>query len=163
MYLCDIDPDLLLEAIVLSLYILYRLFDMDGLGRIIMLGTLRSSLGAVLVISPVTVIAAVLIALIIGRVIARITLGLRLDLVLLILGRLYLLTLTVVLPGTVVVPSPGIIAVAGTVVIVVTVIVIVSVAAVIVLLLGSIGIVIVLCHFFLRVGTLTIKLYRFNL
>lgn len=158
MYLCDIDPDLLLEAIVLSLYILYRLFDMDGLGRIIVLGTLRPSLGAVLVISPVTVITAVLIALIIGRVIAGIPLGLRLDLVLLILGRLYLLTLTVVLPGTVVVPSPGIIAVAGTVVIVVTVIV--SVAAVIVLLPGSIGIVIVLCHFFLRVGTLTIKLYR---
>lgn len=158
MYLCDIDPDLLLETIVLSLYILYRLLDMDGLGRIIVLGTLRSSLGAVLVISPVTVIAAVLIALIIGSVVIGITFHLRLDLILLILGRLYLLALTIVLPGAVIIPSSGIVAVAGTVVIVVASVI--SVAAVIVLLLRSIRIIIVLCHFFLHVGTLTIKLYR---
>lgn len=160
MYLRDIDPDLLLETIVLSLYILYSLFDMYRLGRIIVLGTLRSSVGAVPVIVLVTVIAITLIALIIGSVVVGITLNLRLDLVLLILGRLYLLALTVILPGAVVVPSSGIVAVAGTVVIVISVIV--SVAAVIVLLLGSIGIIVVLCHFFLRVGTLTIKLYRFN-
>ena len=159
MYLRDIDPDLLLETIVLSPYILYCLFDMDRLRRIIVLGTLRSSLGAVPVIVLVTVIAAVLIALIIGSVVIGITLCLRLDLIFLILCGLYLLALTVILPGAVVVPSSGIIAVAGTVVIVACVI---SVAAVIVLLLGSIRIIVVLCHFFLRVGTLTIKLYRFN-
>ena len=158
MYLCDIDPDLLLETIVLSFYILYRLLDMDGLGRIIVLGTLRSSLGAVLIISPVTVIAAVLIALIIGSVVIGITFDLRLDLILLILGRLYLLALTIVLPGAVIIPSSGIVAVAGTVVIVVASVI--PVAAVIVLLLRSIRIIIVLCHFFLHVGTLTIKLYR---
>ena len=159
MYLRDIDPDLLLETIVLSSYILYCLFDMDRLGRIIVLGTLRSSVGAVPVIVLVTVIAAVLIALIIGSVVIGITLCLRLDLIFLILCGLYLLALTDILPGAVVVPSSGIIAVAGTVVIVACVI---SVAAVIVLLLGSIRIIVVLCHFFLRVGTLTIKLYRFN-
>lgn len=152
MYLRDIDPDLLLETIVLSLDILYRLFDMDGLGRNIVLGTLRSSLGAVPVIVLVTVIAAVLIALIIGSISIGITLDLRLDLILLILCGLYLLALAVILPGAVVVPSSGIVAVAGTIVIVT------SVAAVIVLLLGSIRIIVVLCHFFLRVGTLTIKL-----
>ena len=158
MYLRDIDPDLLLETIVLGLNILYRLFDMDRLGRIIVLGTLRSSVGAVPVIVLVTVIAVTLIALIIGSVVVGITLNLRLDLVLLILGRLYLLALAVILPGAVVVPSSGIVAVAGTVVIVVASVI--SVAAVIVLLLRSISVIVVLCHFFLRVGTLTIKLYR---
>ena len=157
MYLRDIDPDLLLETIVLSLYILYSLFDMYRLGRIIVLGTLRSSVGAVPVIVLVTVIAITLIALIIGSVVIGITFDLRLDLILLILGRLYLLALTIVLPGAVIIPSSGIVAVAGTVVIVTSVI---SVATVIVLLLRSIRIIIVLCHFFLHVGTLTIKLYR---
>lgn len=163
MYFGDLDPDLLLDTVILGLDIVYRFFDMNRLGILLLLRSSVVPLASLLPVAAVVIeiiilSAAVTAALIIIPVLGR--LRCALDLlglpVIVFLEILSVLVSVIVLPGTVIISPAVIIPVTATVIVVITAVS----SAVFLFLRCALG-AHILCHCFLRYETLTIKLYIF--
>ncbi len=156
MDLGDLDPDLLLDTIILCSYVVDSLFDMDRLRELLLLRTPLLSVAAIIIVviivlliavavTVAAVIAAILVTVLITILIAAFILvigGLTCsDLLIVILGAL---TILIILSRTVIVPTP-VIAIAATVIVV-----IISVTVTVILLLRCALGARVLCHCFLR-------------